>query len=100
MYPSDYGYATDFTKCSQTLYNYNNATCTSNNWLYNSAYQWLLTPNSSDAYYTWSVYAGGYVGGGGSVYEANVIRPVLNLNSELVIKSGSGTESNPYRISA
>ena len=103
MYPSDYGYATDFTKCSQNLYNYYSSTnsyaCVSNDWLYNSATQWLLTPDSSDASSAW------YVDSYGDVYRnsvstVKVVRPVLNLNSELVIESGSGTESDPYRISA
>ena len=103
MYPSDYGYATDFSKCSQNLYNYNSSTdsyaCRTNDWLYNGASQWLLTPNSSYASDAW------YVGSSDDVNFSYVcyasgVRPVLNLNSELVIESGSGTESDPYRISA
>ena len=104
MYPSDYGYATDFTKCSQTLYNYDSSTdsyaCRTNDWLYNSAIQWLLTPDSSNAYFAWLVGSSGDVSYGLNVYYALGVRPVLHLNSELVIESGSGTESDPYRISA
>ena len=104
MYPSDYGYATDFTKCSQNIYNYDSSTdsyaCRSNDWLYNGATQWLLTPYSSGAYHAWGVYSSGYVASGFSVFYAFGVRPVLYLNSELVIESGSGTVSNPYRISA
>ena len=103
MYPSDYGYATDFTKCSQNLYNYSSSTdsyaCRTNDWLYNGAYQWLLTPYSSFASYAWLVYSAGSVYNG-YVYGAFGVRPVLYLNSVLVIESGSGTESDPYRISA
>ena len=101
MYPSDYGYATDFTKCSQTLYNYDSSTdsyaCRTNDWLYNGAIQRLLTPSSSGAYTTWLVDSRGYYS---NVYRAYGVRPVLYLNSELVNESGSGTESDPYRISA
>ena len=101
MYPSDYGYATDFTKCSQTLYNYDSSTdsyaCRTNDWLYNGAIQRLLTPSSSGAYTTWLVESRGYYS---NVYLAYGVRPVLHLDSELVIESGSGTESDPYRISA
>ncbi len=104
MYPSDYGYATDFTKCSQTLYNYDSSTdsyaCRSNDWLYNSASQWLLTPGSSRAYHSWSVGSPGFVSNGGDVCGALGVRPVLHLDSVLVIESGSGTKSDPYRISA
>ena len=101
MYPSDYGYATDFTKCSQTLFNYDSSTdsyaCRTNDWLYNGAIQRLLTPSSSGAYTTWLVDSRGYYS---NVYRAYGVRPVLYLNSELVNESGSGTESDPYRISA
>ena len=103
MYPSDYGYATDFTKCSQNLHNYDSSTdsyaCRTNDWLYNGADQWLLTPNSSNATYAWSVGSSG-VSSGYRVYVANGVRPVLYLNSELVNESGRGTHSDPYRISA
>ena len=103
MYPSDYGYATDFTKCSQTLFNYDSSTdsyaCRTNDWLYNGTIERLLTPDSSDASSAW------YVDSYGDVYRnsvstVKVVRPVLNLDSVLGIESGSGTESNPYRISA
>ena len=100
MYPSDYGYATDLTQCNQTLGNYDNATCTSNNWLYNRASQWLLTPGSSSAFYAWVACYYPAMVTTSSVYFAYGVRPVLNLDSELVIESGSGTESDPYRISA
>ena len=100
MYPSDYGYATDFTKCSQTLWYYFRSTCKSNDWLYNSAYQWLLTPNSSGARTMWYVSSAGDVSYDGSLTNTFGVRPVLNLDSVLVIESGSGTESDPYRISA
>ena len=104
MYPSDYGYATDFSKCSQNLNNYSSSidsyACRSNDWLYNGAYQWLLTPYSSLAYVAGGVSSSGVVYYGHYVYSADEVRPVLNLDSVLVIESGSGTESDPYRISA
>ena len=104
MYPSDYGYATDFTKCSQNLYNYDSSTdsyaCRTNDWLYNSANQWLLTPYSSNSYSAWNVYSSSRVHYGSFVCNANGVRPVLYLNSELEIDSGIGTSTNPYRLSA
>ncbi len=104
MYPSDYGYATDFSKCSQNLFNYNSSTdsyaCRSNDWLYNGGSHWLLTPFSpvdeAALYLNWS----GLVNNNINVYYAVGVRPVLHLDSVLVIESGSGTESDPYRISA
>ena len=98
MYPSDYGQAADLTQCNQTLYDYDNATCKTNNWLYNGASQWFLTPNSSSAYYAWVSYDS--VNNDNNVCYTEGVRPVLYLYSELFIESGSGTESDPYRISA
>ena len=99
MYPSDYGYATDLGQCTQNLYNYDNSTCKSNDWLFNSAHQWTLTPNSSIANSAWYVYL---PGGVRSNYAANAggVRPVLYLASDLAMESGDGTSSNPYKLSA
>ena len=102
MYPSDYGYGTDLTKCSKNIYNYNSVSaCKTNNWLFNSADQWLITPRSSNSYSAWGVYSTGNVYFDGSVYTAYYgVRPVLYLNSELGMESeGDGSIDNPYRIS-
>ena len=102
MYPSDYGYGTDLTKCSKDIYNYesseNSYACRANNWLYNNAVQWLITPRSGDSGGAWYVYDGRvyyyYVYGGIGA------RPALYLNSELGMESGhAGTNTDPYRIS-
>ena len=100
MYTSDYGYATDFNSCSQTLYNYDNSSnsyaCRSNDWLYNGAYQWLLAPFSSNSNNARFVGSRGYVDYGCYVDIANGVRPVFYLNSELDIESGEGTKDRPY----
>ena len=104
MYVSDYGYGTDLTKCSKDIYNYNNSAnsyaCRTNNWLFNSANEWLLPPNSSNSYHAWYVLSSGLVSSSGGVYYDYRVRPVLYLNSELSIESGhAGTRTDPYRIS-
>ena len=101
-YPSDYGYAVDLNKCSQTLVNYDNSTCTSNNWIKtiiapNSG--WLLTPDSSYSYNAWHVSPGGIIGGGSNTFSMYGVTPVLYLNYNVGIASGSGTSSSPYKIS-
>ena len=108
-YPSDYGYAADLNQCKdKTLYDYNNSTCTSNNWMKaiitnnGSNSGWLLTPNSGNSSYAWAVYSDG------SVYNISIAYfayygavPVLSLSSELGIESGGdGSSSNPYKLSA
>ena len=101
MYASDYGYAAS-DECTQTLVNYDNATCKNNNWLYNiKVNEWILpqdASNSSSAF---------YVSSGGGVYRSDfyvtadqfAVRPVLYLTSSAKITGGSGTSSNPYKLS-
>ena len=101
-YPSDYGYAADLGKCSQNLNNYNNSTCTSNNWMKAIVapnYGWLLTPRSDIASNVWYVYSSGGVYYNSYVYNAYGVAPVLFLNSDANVKSGTGTSSDPYQIS-
>ena len=98
-YPSDYGYAADLNQCSQILHNYNNSTCKSNDWMFNSAAQWLLTPNSGLSYTVWHVNSIGFVNSSDLAYHAKDVRPVLYLGSELEIKSGDGSNSTPYQLS-
>ena len=102
-YPSDYGYAADLNQCKQTLANYDNSSCTSNNWMKaiitdnGSNHGWLLTPDSSYSFGAW--YSHGNVG----EYFTGAARgavPVLSLSSKLGIESGDGSSSNPYKLSA
>ena len=114
-YPSDYGYATDFNKCSQNLLKYDNGTdsyaCRSNDWMYpiitnsGNSIGWLLTPISGYASYAWYVYSSGYVNSyafSTNVYNAYGVAPVLYLSSKQVIEprdGGDGSISNPYQLS-
>ena len=106
-YPSDYGYAADLNQCKdKTLYDYNNSTCTSNNWMKaiitnnGSNSGWLLTPYSSTSGTVWAVRSLGGVGYGYNAYDAYGAVPVLSLSSKLGIESGDGSSSNPYKLSA
>lgn len=114
-YLSDYGYATDLYQCNLTLDSYDSSTnsyaCRGNNWMWyiltgattsstsNLYAAWLLTPYSSDAIGAWRVWNSGNVQL--SIRAAVPIRvvPTLYLKSELVIGSGEGSSSNPYRLS-
>ena len=103
-YPSDYGYAADLSLCQKKLESYNDATCTANNWMKNIVTNngvnagWLLTPFSGDAYRAWDVVPLGDVWNS-VASSAAVVTPVLSLNSELSIGSGTGTSSDPYQLS-
>ena len=110
-YPSDYGYATDFNKCTQNLYNYESSTnsygCKNNDWMYpiitnsSSNNGWLLTPNSGNASSAWHVNSSGYVDYyySSGVSNAYGVAPVLYLSSdESIVEGTTGTESNPYKL--
>ena len=107
-YPSDYGFATDLSKCSQTLSNYYSSTdsyaCRSNDWMYSifktNTFNWLLTPLSGNANNAFNVYSAGYVNKNTSVYAANGVAPVLYLGSDQDIVAGDGSQSNPYQLKA
>ena len=92
IYPSDYGYASTDEACRNRLGSFN---CENENWLFNSEYQWTLSPYSGSADGVFFVYSGGYVSG----YSASNtlgVRPVLFLKSDVVIAGGTGTESDPF----
>ena len=97
MYASDYGYAAS-DECTQTLYNYDNATCKNNNWLFKGNTEWILPQLASSSVYAFYVLSGGRVNDnsvGGNQYGG---RPVLYLKSNVLITSGDGTSSNPYQL--
>ena len=98
MYASDYGYAAS-DECKQTLNNYNNTTCTNNNWLFKSNNEWILPQNASDSGGVFYFYSGGGVScnyrAGGWQF---AVRPGLYLKSSVQIIGGSGTSTDPYVI--
>ena len=104
-YPSDYGYATDLSKCSQPLSNYHSSTdsyaCRSNDWMYpilgTSNWGWLLTPYSGNSGYVFIVSLTGFVSTA-NFYGPQGVAPVLYLGSDQDIVSGDGSQSNPYRL--
>ena len=104
-YPSDYGYAADLGSCTVQLESYNKSTCTSTNWMKNiitnngNTWGWLLTPYSGNSSDAWPVRSVGYVFYYNSTCNAFGVAPVLYLGSEQEIESGTGTNSDPYRLS-
>ena len=86
MYPSDYGYASTDTTCRGHLSSTN---CKNNNWLFNSAYQWTLSPNFGYANYVFYVNSSGNVNYG-SAHAPFGVRPALFLKSDVVITGGTG----------
>ena len=98
MYVSDYGYAASPDAWTTNLYDYNNSTITSNNWMYMGLYEWPITPNSSYSYYVFDVRSTGYLYSTSAIY-GYAARPVFYLESNVSLQGGSGTSSDPYRLS-
>ena len=97
IYPSDYGYASTDKTCrndmSSSINNVYN--CKNENWLFNSAIQWTLSPRSDSVNLAFIVFSRGDVIFGGTNGGFDV-RPALFLKSDIVITEGTGTESNPF----
>jgi len=94
IYPSDYGYAVNFSSCMQKLTDYNNNLCISNNWLLGGIY-WTLTSSLDNLSHVWFLHPEG------NLYNhltrsSHEIHPVFYLNSEVSIASGTGTSADPY----
>ena len=98
MYPSDYGYAASESSISNTnLYDYDDSTCVSNNWLFknNDQYVWLLSSKSDDSRWVFYIYSTGYVESENS-YIAKAVRPVVHLKSSVKITGGTGKADDMY----
>ena len=108
-YLSDYGYAANFNKCSETLNEYgnyeNNSPCISTNWMKSiltRSWGWFLTPYSDNNELAWLVFAWGV-----ATYNFNyevasdfAVVPTLFLNSTEAIyeDKATGSQDNPYKL--
>ena len=101
MYPSDYMYAGDLSKCSSDGYNWNDdqTNCRDTSWLRNTnTAQWTLTPNASNSNRVFYVDRTGYVSNDLNVLNTNASRPVLFLKSNVQITGGDGSQNNPFTL--
>ena len=99
MYVSDYGYGASQANWTTALYNYNNNTNTSNNWLYSGMEEWLISRTSGGHTYVFRVKSNGKVDNYLSYVEFRAeARLAFYLESNVVLSSGDGTLQNPYRI--
>ena len=100
MYPSDYGYASTDTACRNSMSSLTNDVynCKNENWLFNSATQWTLSPDSGNATFVFNVYPVGHVAIS-HAFSRYGVRPVLFLKSDVVIAGGTGESiENAYTL--
>ena len=100
MYASDYGYASSNCE-NKKLYDTNSSSndiraCNTTNWLFNNDYQWLLPQNAGIDNCAFYVFSDGFVNYNHVCDRQLAVRPVLFLKSNVLIKSGTGTSTNPY----
>ena len=102
MYPSDYMYASDLSKCnlSGDKWGIRKTNCRDTSWLRNTINdQWTLTPYASVSDIVFVVYNTGSVYVNSRVNFSNASRPVLFLKSDVQITGGDGSSSNPFTLS-
>ena len=98
LYVNEYGFAASSNYWTTAIYSYDNSTLRSNNWLYLGTDEWTISrlPSYDNLAYTFN--ANGRISNSGATYK-RVIRPTFYLNSGVLYISGSGTSSDPIRIS-
>ena len=98
LYVNEYGFAASSNYWTTAIYSYDNSTLRSNNWLYLGTDEWTISrlPSYDNLAYTFN--ANGRISNSGATYK-RVIRPTFYLNSDVLYISGTGTSSDPIRIS-
>lgn len=106
-HPSDYGYATDFLKCTDNIFDVDETdktfyNCGANDWMLRvggtTAY-WLLVPNNYHESGVNLAYVSGYLINATKASYAYGIIPTLYLEDQ-ILHSGDGSQSNPYQLKA
>lgn len=108
MYVSDYGFAASANNWTTILFNYKNELNTNNNWMFLGTNEWTITRRngSSNSVY-WIRFQGlihNWISYKDEINTTDIrakssVRPTFYLNPDVKLIGGSGTESNPYRIS-
>ena len=102
MYMSDYGYAADPDNGS-TWYlspeGYHGIGTKFKNWLWTEKQEWTITKYSSSSNSALTISLDGGVSWSTASSSYYVVRPTFYLNSDVKLISGTGTLSDPYRIS-
>ncbi len=96
MYLADYAYAATSDNWKNSLSTYNNDENMNNNWMYLGVSEWTITRRTgTDAF---AINVDGAADADGLTSDF-VVRPVFYLSSKTTLKSGNGTQKDPFRIS-
>ena len=99
-YATDYAYASSESDCETNMVKQdsnNEFICKNNNWMFKNTWYWTLSPFAAPAYAgaVWIVNSGGHVNYGNAA-SGGAVFPAIYLKTDILIKSGNGTSSNPY----
>ena len=96
-YITDYAYASSESDCNTKIDKSSTYKCKNNNWMYRGDNTWYLSPRAYSviARDVWAVYVGGDVGSYGAAFHLSVF-PTIYLKSNILIESGTGTNTDPY----
>lgn len=94
LYASDYGYGADPEYWHLMLRNYTDAN--KKNWLYNEEDEWVISSAIVDSLSVFFISSSGINTNFSTTRHA--IRPTFYLNTNIIYKSGTGTENEPYII--
>ena len=71
-------------------------------YVFSSSTYWTLSPSyfqeKTNRIYMYDSYFTGYVNGNASTDSKMIVRPVINLNANVEIESGIGTQNEPYLV--
>ena len=100
MYASDYGFAAAPSAWTKDLVYYNSSAVTSANWMYMGLDEWTISRDSNNTTNSFAIFSTGYLYTPDTQFnqESPYVRPTFYLNFDISYKSGSGTQSDPYRI--
>ena len=98
MYTSDYGFAASPSAWTTKLNSYNSSSVTSVNWMYMGVNEWTISHRSDNSDRVFYVSADGYVSYS-TASSHTVVRPSFNLTSSTSYVSGSGSMTDPIRLS-
>ena len=104
-YVTDYAYASSENDCNTKIDHSSTYKCKNNNWMhYGSTYNdstWYLSPHAYpvSASNVWRVFGVGKVVSFNAAYPLSVF-PTIYLKSNVIIESGTGTNTDPYILKA
>ena len=100
MYASDYAFAAAPSAWTKDLVYYNSSAVTSANWMYMGLDEWTISRDSNNTTNSFAIFSTGYLYTPDTQFnqESPYVRPTFYLNFDISYKSGSGTQSDPYRI--